>query len=259
MNTTATSSTLNAGTASATRRVTDAPTRVFHWLFALCFTGAYLTSDSEHWRLVHVTLGYTLAGLLAFRIVWGLFGPRQARLGLLLRKLSGLKPWLASARQGQFNGRQAQNLGMALGVLLLMAVAVPLTLSGYATYNDWGDLLGGEWAADLLEETHELFANGMLALVLFHIGLIALLSVLRRTNAARPMLSGRIPGAGPDLAQRNHGFVAALLVAAVVAFWGWQWQQSPQGQDGTAASAETGRGGADYRIERLRDDEDDDD
>jgi cytochrome b len=216
------SSTLNAATANTTtpsRRVTDAPTRVFHWLFALCFTGAYLTAESEHWRLVHVTLGYTLAGLLAFRIVWGLVGPRQARLGLLLRKLSGLKPWLAGARAGQFNGRQAQNLGMALAVLALMVTVVPLTLSGYATYNDWGDLLGGEWAGELLEETHELFANGMLALVLGHIGLIVLLSLLRRTNQARPMLTGRIPGPGPDLAQRNHGVVAALLIAAVVGFW----------------------------------------
>ncbi len=215
-----TSSTLNAAPAGATtttptRRVTDAPTRVFHWLFALCFTGAYLTAESEHWRLVHVTLGYTLAGLLAFRIVWGLVGPRQARLGLLLRKLSGLKPWLASARAGQFNGRQAQNLGMALAVLALMVAVVPLTLSGYATYNEWG----GDLVGEVLEETHELFANGMLALVLGHIGLIALLSLLRRTNAARPMLTGRIPGAGPDLAQRNHGFVAALLIAAVVGFW----------------------------------------
>jgi len=213
-----TSSTLNAtsaGTTAPTRRVTDAPTRVFHWLFALSFTGAYLTAESEHWRLVHVTLGYTLAGLLAFRIVWGLVGPRQARLGLLLRKLSGLKPWLASARLGQFNGRQAQNLGMALAVLALMVAVVPLTLSGYATYNEWGgDLIG-----EVLAEAHELFANGMLALVLGHIGLIALLSLLRRTNAARPMLSGRIPGAGPDLAQRNHGAVAVLLVAAVVGFW----------------------------------------
>ena len=207
---------------SPTRRVTDAPTRAFHWLFALCFTGAYLTAESEHWRLVHVTLGYTLAGLLGFRIVWGVVGPRQARLGLMLRKLSGLKPWLASARTGLFNGRQAQNLGMALAVVALMATVVPLTLSGYATYNDWGDLLGGEWAGEVLEETHELFANGMLALVLGHIGLIALLSLLRRTNAARPMWSGRIPGTGPDLAQRNHGFVAALVIAVVVGFWVFQ-------------------------------------
>ncbi|HYE39430.1 MAG TPA: cytochrome b/b6 domain-containing protein [Ramlibacter sp.] len=31
------------------RLVIDAPTRMFHWLFALGFTGAYLTADSEHW------------------------------------------------------------------------------------------------------------------------------------------------------------------------------------------------------------------
>lgn len=48
------------------RRVTDAPTRMFHWLFALCFVGAYATADGEHWRLLHVTLGYTMAGLLGF-------------------------------------------------------------------------------------------------------------------------------------------------------------------------------------------------
>ena len=39
--------------------VWDAPVRVFHWLMVLCFAGAYLTAESEKWRLVHVTLGYT--------------------------------------------------------------------------------------------------------------------------------------------------------------------------------------------------------
>ncbi|MDP2988857.1 cytochrome b/b6 domain-containing protein, partial [Hydrogenophaga sp.] len=61
-----------------TRLVIDAPTRMFHWLFALSFVGAYITADGERWRLLHVTLGYTLAGLLAFRVLYGLFGPRQA-------------------------------------------------------------------------------------------------------------------------------------------------------------------------------------
>ena len=39
------------------RLVTDAPMRMFHWLFALSFVGAYISADSEHWRLVHVVLG----------------------------------------------------------------------------------------------------------------------------------------------------------------------------------------------------------
>ena len=51
--------------AAPVRRITDAPTRMFHWLFALCFVGAYATADGEHWRLLHVTLGYTMAGLVA--------------------------------------------------------------------------------------------------------------------------------------------------------------------------------------------------
>ena len=71
------------------RRVTDAPTRMFHWLFALSFAGASATADGEHWRLLHVTLGDTMAGLLGFRLLYGIFGPRTSGLGLLWRKLAG--------------------------------------------------------------------------------------------------------------------------------------------------------------------------
>jgi cytochrome b len=81
------------------RRVVDAPTRVFHALFALTFLGAYLTAEGEAMRLLHVTLGYTLAGLLVFRVVYGLVGPRHARLSLLWRKLTVAPAWLASVKQ----------------------------------------------------------------------------------------------------------------------------------------------------------------
>ena len=49
--------------------VWDAPVRVSHWLMALSFFGAYLSAESERWRLLHVTLGYTLGGLVAFRVL----------------------------------------------------------------------------------------------------------------------------------------------------------------------------------------------
>jgi cytochrome b len=62
--------------ASRGRRLIDAPIRMFHTLFAVCFIGANLSADSEHWRLLHVTLGYILAGLLAFSLIYGLIGPR---------------------------------------------------------------------------------------------------------------------------------------------------------------------------------------
>jgi len=216
-------------TAVPSRLVTDAPTRMFHWLFALSFLGAYLTAEGEHFRLLHVTLGYTLAGLLVFRVLYGLFGPRQAGLGVLWRKLSGAPAWLRSLRTAPslsaINWRQGQNLLMALAVFSLLALVVPLTLSGYGTYNDWGDFLGGDW----LEEVHEFIGEAFLLVVLAHLALIAGLSLLRQKNQALPMLTGRVAGPGPNLVQNNRVWLAALLLIAVLAYGTWEWQQSPKG------------------------------
>ncbi len=205
------------------RRVTDLPTRVMHWLLAACFTGAWITAESEPWRLVHVTLGYTMAGLLAFRIVYGLVGPQGLRWAGLWRRLSAAPAWVRGLLQhgAAPNWRQGQNLAMLGATTLLLLATAPLVLSGYAVYQDWG----GEW----LEEVHEFFGNLMLAGVLLHLGLLLLLSLLRRQNQALPMLSGRVPGAGPDLVRQPRAWLALLLLGAVLAFWGWQWQQAPQG------------------------------
>ena len=222
----------NTTTPSPTRRTVDAPTRMFHWLFALSFLGAYLTSDGEPWRMLHITLGYTMAGLLAFRVLYGLWGPPQARLSLMLRKLKPGPQWLKSAKASvsagtwaKLNWRQGQNLLMTLAVVLLLVLVVPLTLSGYATFHNWGDFLGGDW----VEDVHEFVGETFLMVVLAHLALMAGLSVLRQKNIAQPMLTGRVDGAGPDLAKRNHGWLAVLLLVAVLAYGAWEWQQSPNG------------------------------
>lgn len=228
------------------RLVTDAPTRMFHWLFALSFLGAYLTADGERWRMLHVTLGYTLAGLLVFRVLYGLLGPRQSGLGLLWRKLGGAPAWLVSLSRARalsaINWRQGQNLLMALAVVALLAMVAPLTLTGYATFNDWGDVLGGDW----LGELHEFFGEAILFVVLAHIGLVAGLSLLRRKNQAQPMLTGRMAGPGPDLVKKNRVWLAALLLIAVVAYGAWEWQQSPNGLIPSGAFSGASRGHDDH-------------
>ncbi len=214
--------------APPTRRVTDAPTRLFHWLFALCFAGAYLTADGERLRLVHVTLGYTLAGLLTFRLLYGLYGPRSMGLAALWGKVAQAPSWWRSVRAFATRQagapawtplqRQTENLAMGVAIVAVLLAVMPLTLSGYATFNDWG----GEWLEDLHEATGEL----MLALVLAHLGLLLLLSGLRRKNQALPMWTGRLPGRGPDLVKHNRAWLAAVLMAAVLSYWGWEFVQA---------------------------------
>jgi cytochrome b len=209
------------------RRVTDAPTRMFHALFALTFVGAFITADSEHWRLVHVTLGYLFAGLLAFRVLYGTFGPRHARLGILVRKLASAPAWLRTLAQGdaakKIASRQGQNLAMAALVLVMLLLVLPLTLSGYATYNEWGDVFGGSLlGSDWPEELHEVFGNAFLAVVLLHVALIAVLSRLRRQNLALPMLNGCIAGEGASPVRENRAWLAVLLLLAAAGFALWQ-------------------------------------
>lgn len=199
---------------------------MFHWLFALSFAGAYITAESEHWRLLHVTLGYSMAILLGFRLLYGLFGPRPVQLSVLWGKLQTGGRWMRTHLHEPWvmlseTGRAGQNFAMALAIAVLLALTVPLVLSGYATYNDWGDVF---------EELHEFFGNAMLLTVLAHLALIAGLSLLRRTNLVRPMWSGTVAGTGPDLVTRPRRWLAALLLLAVLGFGVVDWQQA--GVDG---------------------------
>jgi cytochrome b len=218
--------TLNAMDTAAgapSRRTVDAFMRVWHGLLALSFAGAYITADMERLRLVHVVLGYTAGGLWLVRLLWGFVGPRSARWSALWGKLRGVGSWLAAAQSGPPNWRQAQNLLLAFSVLLVLLALLPVVVSGYATYME----LSGEW----LEDVHEFFANLMLLAVLGHFGGVVLLSLLLRRNVAAPMLSGRVPGRGPDLVRHNLGALATILLALVLGFWGWQWQAANTRRD----------------------------
>lgn len=203
--------------ATPNRRVTDAATRMFHWLFALSFLGAYLTSDGERWRHIHITLGYTMIGLLAARLFWGLIGPKRSRLSALVQKAKAISPWLRQCRSASswhtMNWQLPQQALTAMLVMVLLFATIPLVLSGYLTDIDF--------AGEFMEELHEWMGNFYLMTVLAHIGLLMIFSVLRRKNLASPMLSGYTAGAGPDLVKQNHVIVAFCLLACTLAWWVW--------------------------------------
>ena len=210
----------NSGSAGdATQRrilVWDAPVRLFHWLFAACFAGAWLTAESEHWRLVHVALGYTAGGLVIFRLAWGLVGTKYARFSSFVRGPASVWRYLLGILRGHPQRHVGHNPAGAVVIVAMLALACALTMTGWATYND----VGGNW----LGELHEAVASFMLALVGIHVAGVIVSSWLHRENLVGAMLSGRKSGHPDEGIRRAWRSVAAIVLASVLAFWWWQWQ-----------------------------------
>jgi len=219
--------------------VWDAPLRVFHWLLALAFAVAWLTAEGERWRLVHVTAGYTLAGLVAFRLVWGVVGTRHARFGDFVRGPHAVLAYLRSLLRGRPEHHAGHNPAGGLAIIALLALAALTAATGWADYTD----LGGDW----LEEVHEALASGMLALVAVHVVAVVASSWLHRENLVAAMIHGRKPVPPNEGIRRAWRGLAAVLLVAVLAFWWQEWRSAPGGGllSAVAASHRTAAGGDD--------------
>ncbi len=209
--------------------VWDLPVRLFHWLMVLSFAGAWLTAETERWRLLHVTLGYTLGGLVAFRLLWGLVGSRHARFASFVRGPRAVARYLGALLRGRPEHHVGHNPAGALAIVAMLSLSLLLVGSGWALYND----LGGE----LFEELHEAIAEAMLAVIAVHVAGVALASRLHHENLVGAMVSGRKPGTPQDGIRSAWRSVAALMLVAVLGFWTWQWQQAPAGGGLAAATA----------------------
>lgn len=200
-------------------RVWDAPVRVFHWLLVASFAGAYVTAESEVWRLLHVTLGYTLGGLLVFRLVWGVVGTRYARFSNFVRGPQAVLRYLKSIRSGQPEHHLGHNPAGAVAIVLLIALGLGITATGYATYNE----IGPGW----LSEMHDLMANAMVLVIGGHLLGVVSASLQHKENLVRSMVTGFKSGAADQGIRRTWTAVALLLVMAVLWFWWLQWQSAP--------------------------------
>ncbi|MDE1951071.1 MAG: cytochrome b/b6 domain-containing protein [Burkholderiales bacterium] len=195
--------------------VWDAPVRLFHWAMVLCFAGAFLTAESERWRLVHETLGTTMLGLVGFRVVWGCIGTRYARFTEFVRGPGRVLDYLRAMRRGRPPRYLGHNPAGSVAIVALLLLTCALGATGL--------LQGAGIEPPGFEEAHEFVANLLLAVVGAHVAGVLLGSWQHRENLLGAMITGRKPGAPGDAIGQPWRPVALLLAAAILAFWLWRW------------------------------------
>ncbi len=195
--------------------VWDLPTRIFHWSLVASFTVAFLTAESERWRDIHVITGYTLLGLMGFRLVWGFIGPRHARFANFIKGPQAIVRYLKSLWSGQPEHYVGHNPLGSIAILLFLLLGIGSGLTGWLVYGE----LGGEW----LEELHESVSFAMLAVVCLHILGVLVSSKLNHENLPLAMVTGKKRGDAGQSIPNSRVWVGILLLTAVIGFWTWSW------------------------------------
>jgi cytochrome b len=168
---------------AATEKVWDPFVRLFHWSLVACFAFSYLTGDE--WKNAHIISGYVIAGLVAFRVIWGLIGTEHARFSAFIYRPSTVVGFLKDTvrmRARRYIGHNPAGGAMVIALLVLIAT---IATSGYMMTTDayWGV----EWVGNL----HEGAVNLTLALVGLHILGVIVASFEHRENLVRAMITGR--------------------------------------------------------------------
>jgi cytochrome b len=191
--------------------VWDIPLRLFHWSMALCFAGAWLTAESEVWKLWHISFGYSMGLLVGFRLIWGVLGTRYARFSEFVKGPSAVKAYFLSHLRGQAQQHVGHNPAGALAIIAILLTTIIIVVSGYLTYQE----IGGEW----LSEVHEVMASLLMAIVVLHIAAVVATSALQKENLVRAMLTGKKKLADGAAIQQSRPVVALVLLAALMAVW----------------------------------------
>ncbi|WP_417409999.1 cytochrome b/b6 domain-containing protein [Hoeflea sp.] len=174
----------------ATVRVWDPLVRIFHWSLVGLFTFAFLTGDE--WQTPHETAGYIIAGLIAFRVIWGFAGSRHARFMSFIYRPSTVAGFLGDTVRLKARRYLGHNPAGGLMVLALLLVIAVISLSGWLMTTD------AYWGVGWVEELHEGAAFAALGLIALHIGGVIVASLEHGENLVRAMLTGRKRAAGPN-------------------------------------------------------------
>ena len=204
-------------------RVWDWSIRVFHWVLVLMIAGMWWTAEQGYMQW-HKWLGARLTGLLVYRLVWGIVGPKTARLHTLIPRVSALVDYLKSLRTSKHRRSFGHSPLGGLAVLTLLGLLWVQTGTGLFSVDVNGLASGwfGHWISfDLgrnIADIHEQVFDLLLAMIGLHLLAIAGYAIFLRTNLVTPMITGKQDT--DDASERNSDVtapVARVMIALVLA------------------------------------------
>ncbi|MGE0351190.1 cytochrome b/b6 domain-containing protein [Hydrogenophaga sp.] len=212
-----------------TIRVWDLPTRLFHWLLALCVVGLVVTGSlGGNWMNWHLRLGYAVLTLLLFRLVWGFIGGHWSRFSSFLYGPSALLAHLRGRGRPEHDvGHSPLGSLSVFALLLILCAQVGTGLMSDDEIAFFGPLVrfvSGD-TVSLATSYHKNVGKFIvLALVALHLGAILFYKLVKQQSLVRPMVVGDkllahdLPSARDTVSSRLLALVVLIVCGAGVAW-----------------------------------------
>lgn len=216
---------------TASTRIWDLPTRLFHWLLAAAVIALIVTAkvggNAMEW---HIRLGHVVLVLLLFRGLWGIVGGHWSRFATFVPTPTRLR-----SRRG-LSGAQASKSAAGhspLGALSVVAMLLILTLQvGTGLVSDDEIAFSGPLARFISGDTvawasvwHKGWGQWLLlALLGLHLCAIAFYAIARHNNLVPAMVHGNQQAAAGTRSSTDTlatRLLAAALIAACSALAWW--------------------------------------
>jgi cytochrome b len=198
---------------------------VFHWSLLCSVAGAVASAQlGGNWMEWHPRFGATVLGLLAFRIVWGVAGPRYARFRSFLYAPRAIVAHFKSIRSSA-DRHAGHSPSGGLSVFALLGVLLSLAVSGLFSSDSIstdGALTRfvGEDAVSLATAIHVTLQWVIYGLVVLHVAAVTAYLVIKKDDLIRPMIHGdktgiRAPEAADSLGVRLGGLALMMVLVTL--------------------------------------------
>lgn len=210
-------------------RIWDLPTRLFHWLLALCVIGLVATGTlGGAWMEWHLRLGYAVLTLLLFRLVWGFLGGRWSRFASFVYSPRSLLEYLRGRAPLEHTvGHTPLGALSVFALLLVLATQVGTGLMSddeIATFGPLTRFVSGDTVLAATGFHKDIGQYLVIGLIALHLLAIVWYRVARRLSLTRPMVLGDKPLPAPVIPSRDGPWdriMAAALLGVCAAFVGW--------------------------------------
>ncbi len=180
--------------------------RIIHWMIALSFTSAFITSFFENRLDSHVALGFIFGMIICYRIIWGFIGPEYAKFKNFKLSLSQLIGYFREKIQNRWRAIPAGHnpasswftiWAMGMGTIIVVSGVLLLGIQesrGFLSYlnDDYSQF------APQLARVHQYASYIFAGWVVLHITGVLIEQFWHKTHMVFAMITGYKKTQGED-------------------------------------------------------------